>query len=43
MQKIMQTSLAQAGDANLTHPGNSHGLQQTDKEDLMVIINDPVK
>lgn len=28
-----------AGDAVLTRPGNSHGLQQTGNEDLVVIIN----
>jgi mannose-6-phosphate isomerase-like protein (cupin superfamily) len=28
-----------AGDAILTHPGNSHGLKQTGDEDLVVIIN----
>ena len=29
----------QAGDAILTRPGSSHGLQQTGKEDLVIIIN----
>jgi mannose-6-phosphate isomerase-like protein (cupin superfamily) len=29
----------QAGDAILTLPGSSHGLKQTGKEDLAVIIN----
>jgi mannose-6-phosphate isomerase-like protein (cupin superfamily) len=28
-----------AGDAILTRPGNSHGLQQTGNEDLVIIIN----
>jgi mannose-6-phosphate isomerase-like protein (cupin superfamily) len=28
-----------AGDAILIRPGNSHGLQQTGKEDLVVIVN----
>ena len=30
-----------AGDGILTRPGSSHGLQQTGKEDLAVIINFP--
>jgi mannose-6-phosphate isomerase-like protein (cupin superfamily) len=29
----------QAGDAILTRPGSSHGLRQTGKEDLVIIIN----
>lgn len=29
----------QAGDAILTRPGSSHGLQQTGKDDLVIIIN----
>lgn len=33
----------QAGDAILTRPGSSHGLQQTGKEDLVIIINYEVK
>jgi len=28
-----------AGDAILTRPGSSHGLQQTGKDDLVIIIN----
>ena len=28
-----------AGDAILTRPGNSHGLRQTGKADLVIIIN----
>ena len=28
-----------AGDAILTRPGSSHGLQQTGKEDLVIILN----
>jgi quercetin dioxygenase-like cupin family protein len=28
-----------AGDAILTHPGNSHGLKQKGKDDLIVIID----
>lgn len=28
-----------AGDAILTLPGNSHGLKQTGKDDLVIIIN----
>ena len=33
------TFTVQAGDAILTRPGSSHGLQQTGKDDLVVIIN----
>jgi mannose-6-phosphate isomerase-like protein (cupin superfamily) len=33
------TFTVQAGDAILTRPGSSHGLQQTGKEDLVIIIN----
>ena len=33
------TFAVQAGDAILTRPGSSHGLQQTGKEDLVIIIN----
>jgi mannose-6-phosphate isomerase-like protein (cupin superfamily) len=33
------TFMVQAGDAVLTLPGSSHGLKQTGKEDLVVIIN----
>lgn len=32
-----------AGDAVLTRPGNSHGLQQTGTDSLVVIINYAVK
>jgi mannose-6-phosphate isomerase-like protein (cupin superfamily) len=32
-----------AGDAILTRPGSSHGLEQTGKNDLVVIINYMVK
>ena len=32
-----------AGDAVLTRPGSSHGLQQTGADSLVVIINYPVK
>ena len=31
--------MVQAGDAILTLPGSSHGLKQTGKEDLVMIIN----
>jgi mannose-6-phosphate isomerase-like protein (cupin superfamily) len=33
------TFTVQAGDAILTRPGSSHGLQQTGKDDLIIIIN----
>ncbi len=33
------TFTVKAGDAILTRPGSSHGLQQTGKEDLVIIIN----
>lgn len=33
------TFTVKAGDAILTRPGSSHGLQQTGKDDLVVIIN----
>jgi mannose-6-phosphate isomerase-like protein (cupin superfamily) len=33
------TFTVQAGDAILTRPGSSHGLQQTGKDDLVIIIN----
>ena len=33
------TFMVQAGDGILTLPGSSHGLKQTGKEDLVVIIN----
>jgi mannose-6-phosphate isomerase-like protein (cupin superfamily) len=32
-----------AGDAILTRPGNSHGLQQTGNDELIIIINYLVK
>ena len=31
------------GDAVLTRPGSSHGLQQTGKDELVVIINYPAE
>jgi len=34
-----ETFPVQAGDGILTLPGSSHGLKQTGKEDLVVIIN----
>ncbi len=34
-----KTFPVQAGDAILTRPGSSHGLQQAGKEDLVIIIN----
>ncbi len=33
------TFTVKAGDAILTRPGSSHGLQQTGKADLVIIIN----
>ena len=39
MQMNGKTFPVKAGDAILTLPGNSHGLKQTGKEDLVVIIN----
>jgi mannose-6-phosphate isomerase-like protein (cupin superfamily) len=34
-----ETFPVQAGDAILTRPGSSHGLKQTGKDDLVIIIN----
>ena len=34
-----ETFPVKAGDGILTRPGSSHGLTQTGKEDLVVIIN----
>ena len=34
-----KTFTVQSGDAILTRPGSSHGLKQTGKEDLVIIIN----
>lgn len=34
-----ETFMVQTGDAILTLAGNSHGLKQTGKDDLIVIIN----
>src|ERR1700741_610086 len=34
-----ETFTVNGGDAILTFPGNSHGLTQTGKDDLVVIIN----
>jgi mannose-6-phosphate isomerase-like protein (cupin superfamily) len=40
IMKMNNESLSlKAGDAVLTRPGSSHDLQQTGKEDLVVIIN----
>ena len=39
MQMNGQTFNVKAGDAILTFPGSSHGLKQSGKEDLVVIIN----
>ncbi len=39
MKMIDKTFPVQAGDAILTRPGSSHGLQQAGKEDLVIIIN----
>ena len=36
---ISHTVTVQAGDAILTLPGSSHGLKQTGKEDLVVLID----
>jgi mannose-6-phosphate isomerase-like protein (cupin superfamily) len=44
MMKMNRDSFAvKAGDGILTRPGNSHGLQQTGTDSLVVIINYPVK
>ncbi len=38
--KVNDTTYAvKAGDAILTHPGNSHGLKQKGKDDLVVLID----
>lgn len=39
MQMNGKTFEVHAGDAILTRPGSSHGLKQTGKEDLVIIIN----
>lgn len=39
MQMNGQEFPVKAGDAILTRPGSSHGLKQTGKEDLTLIIN----
>lgn len=39
MQMNGQEFSVKAGDAILTRPGSSHGLKQTGKEDLTLIIN----
>lgn len=38
-----KTFAVTSGDAILTRPGSSHGLKQTGKEDLVVIINYELK
>jgi len=38
MQMNGKTFPVRAGDAILTRPGSSHGLKQTGKEDLVIII-----
>ena len=38
-----KTFVVSAGDAILTRPGSSHGLKQTGKEDLVIIINYQLK
>ena len=38
MQMNGKTFLVKAGDAVLTRPGSSHGLKQTGKTDLVIII-----
>lgn len=44
MMKMNNDSFAvKAGDAVLTRPGSSHGLQQTGNKELIVIITYPVK
>ncbi|MEJ7683746.1 MAG: cupin domain-containing protein [Segetibacter sp.] len=44
IMKMNSDSFAvKAGDAILTRPGSSHGLQQTGTDSLVVIINYPVK
>lgn len=39
MQMNGKTFPVRAGDAILTRPGSSHGLKQTGKDDLVIIIN----
>lgn len=39
MQMNGETFPVKQGDAVLTRPGNSHGLLQTGKEDLVIFIN----
>src|SRR3569623_2046735 len=39
MQMNGKTFPVEAGDAILTRPGSSHGLKQTGKNDLVIIIN----
>jgi mannose-6-phosphate isomerase-like protein (cupin superfamily) len=39
MEMNGKTFEVQAGDAILTRPGSSHGLKQTGREDLVIIIN----
>ena len=38
MQMNRKTFPVKAGDAILTRPGSSHGLKQTGKDDLVIII-----
>ena len=38
MQMNGKTFPVKAGDAILTRPGSSHGLKQTGKDDLVIII-----
>jgi mannose-6-phosphate isomerase-like protein (cupin superfamily) len=39
MKMNNETFPVHAGDAILTRPGNSHGLTQTGKENLVVVVN----
>ena len=39
MKMNSETFSVHAGDGILTRPGSSHGLKQTGKEDLVVIVN----
>lgn len=39
MKMNEESFVVEAGDGILTRPGNSHGLQQTGRDDLVVIIN----
>ncbi len=43
MEVNSETFMVRAGDAILTRPGSSHGLKQTGKDDLVVIINYELK